>query len=219
MTGTLFITGTDTDCGKTVITAALARALVGQGKRVACFKPVATGCRVTPDGLRNDDAERLMAAANVDLEYATVNPWAFEPAVAPHIPAARTGIRFGPEILSDAVTPVAADFHLIEGVGGWNVPLDKSMYLPDLVRPLNPRVILAVGLKLGCLNHALLTARAIRADGFELAGWIASRVDPDMAEPDANLAALAHHLPAPRLGVVDHYDDPDAAVLELERAL
>lgn len=219
MSRTFFITGTDTDCGKTVVTAALARALIARGLRVACFKPVASGCRQTPDGLRNDDALRLMDAADVELTYTTVNPWAFEPAVAPHIPAAAAGTRFDPEMLRDTVTPVVADIRLVEGVGGWNVPLGDDMFMADLIRPLNPRVILIVGLKLGCINHALLTARAIAEDGFKLTGWIASVVDPAMAERAANLDTLARHLPAPRLGWLDHCANPDAAVLELEATL
>lgn len=205
---TLFITGTDTGSGKTVATAALARTLVGRGLRVACFKPVASGCRPTPDGLRNDDAEQLRAAMNVDLPYARVNPVALEPPIAPHIAAQRAGICIDSSSIAADILDTDADVRLVEGVGGWQVPLSADADLAELPRALKAGVILVVGLRLGCLNHALLTARAIRADGFALVGWIANHVDPDMDAQSDNLETLDRRLDCPRLGRIRYSDAP-----------
>ncbi len=201
---TLFLTGTDTGCGKTVATAALARALAEAGRRVACFKPIASGCRVTDAGLRNDDAERLIEAANVDLSYEAVNPVALEPPIAPHIAAEQAGIVIDPVAISRQILDIDADVRLVEGVGGWQVPLGPDRDLPALPQALGAGVVLVVGLRLGCLNHALLTARAIRADGFEPVGWIANHVDPDMDAQQSNLDTLAHRLGCPLLGRIAH---------------
>lgn len=201
---TLFLTGTDTGCGKTVATAALARALVAEGRRVACFKPIASGCRVTEAGLRNDDAERLIEAANVQLPYEIVNPVALEPPIAPHIAAEQAGIRIDPAAIAREIQQIDADIRLVEGVGGWQVPLGPDCDLPALPKALGAGVVLVVGLRLGCLNHALLTARAIRADGFEPVGWIANHVDPDMDAQQANLDALVRRLGCPLLGRIAH---------------
>lgn len=205
---TLFITGTDTGCGKTVATAALARALVHRGLRVACFKPIASGCRSTPDGLRNDDAEQLCAAMNVDLPYDRVNPVALEPPIAPHIAAERASICIDHDAIAGDILRTNADVRLVEGVGGWQVPLSADADLAALPRALGAGVILVVGLRLGCLNHALLTARAIRADGLDLVGWIANHVDPDMDAQADNLDTLNRRLGCPRLGRIRHSDTP-----------
>jgi len=205
---TLFLTGTDTGCGKTVATAALARALVAEGRRVACFKPIASGCRVTEAGLRNDDAERLIEAANVQLPYEIVNPVALEPPIAPHIAAEQAGICIDPAAIAREIQQIDADIRLVEGVGGWQVPLGPDCDLPALPKALGAGVVLVVGLRLGCLNHALLTARAIRADGFEPVGWIANHVDPDMDAQQANLDALVRRLACPLLGRIAHCAAP-----------
>ena len=194
MNGTWFITGTDTGCGKTTVTAALARDLVAKGQSVACFKPVASGCEQTPEGLRNDDALKLQAAASVALDYARVNPIAFEPAIAPHIAAERAGVAIDGARLARAIRAVPAPVRLVEGAGGWMVPLGPDTMTADLVRALEARVILVVGIRLGCINHALLSARAIAADGLTLHGWIANIMEPSMPALNENLDTLERHL-------------------------
>lgn len=195
-----FITGTDTGCGKTTFTAALARALVERGAGVACFKPIASGCDRADGRLVNDDALTLMAAANAGPGYDQVNPYALEAAIAPHIAAENAGIRFDLDAICNQISSNDAPVRLVEGVGGWLVPLDDARCLPELPGRLGCPILLVVGMRLGCLNHALLTARAIVDDGFELAGWIANYVDPAFAEPAANERTLDRMLPAPRLG-------------------
>jgi len=197
-----FITGTDTGCGKTTFTAALARRLVEQRAQVACFKPIASGCEWTDGRLVNADALTLMAASNAALEYEQVNPYPLEAAIAPHIAAEHAGISFDLDLICSQITNNHARVRLVEGVGGWLVPLDHARCLPDLPARLGARILLVVGMRLGCLNHALLTARAIADDGFELTGWIANHLDPGFAEPAANEATLEAMLPAPKLGTI-----------------
>ncbi|MDX1380559.1 MAG: dethiobiotin synthase [Xanthomonadales bacterium] len=199
-----FITGTDTGIGKTHAGCVLARALIGEGLRVAALKPVASGCERTPDGLRNEDALAWQAAANVPLGYDTVNPYAFEPPIAPHIAARQAGVTVDPARIEAIAQAIEVDVLLVEGAGGWCVPLGPGLTFADLAGRVCDGVILIVGLKLGCLNHALLTARAIRQDGQRLVGWIANRVDPDMAVAEDNLAHLRASLGAPLLGIVAH---------------
>lgn len=201
---TWFVTGTDTGCGKTETTVALARALGAGGLRVACFKPIASGCRSVGGRLVNDDALRLIEAMNVDLDYPAVNPVALEPPIAPHIAAGQAGTLIDIDAICQTIERVEADVRLVEGVGGWMVPLGGGRMLEAVPRRLNAGVILVVGMRLGCLNHALLTARAIGADGHALVGWIASFVDPDFAESEANLATLVEQLPAPLLGRLEN---------------
>ena len=209
MASTLFITGTDTECGKTVSTAALARALVARGQRVACFKPIASGCRVTPGGLRNEDAEALIEAMNVELPYEVVNPVAFEPPIAPHIAAEQAGIRIDPDAICREILKIDADVRLVEGAGGWLVPLGPRHDMAALPRALDAAVLLVVGLRLGCINHALLTARAIRADGLPLAGWIANEVDPDMDVREANVEAIRSRIGCPLIARLPHAARPE----------
>ena len=195
----LFITGTDTGVGKTHAACALMRRLVAEGHRVAGMKPIASGCDATPDGLRNDDALALMAAANVALPYDMVNPYAFAPAIAPHIAADQAGVLIEPGRLAAIADGIDADYLVIEGAGGWCVPIGPGPLLADLVRPLARRVILVVGMRLGCINHALLSESRIVADGFELVGWIANTVDPEMPVFEENLTFLKDSLSAPLL--------------------
>lgn len=195
-----FVTGTDTGCGKTTVTAALARLLVGRGAEVACFKPIASGCRWCDGRLVSDDALALMAASNAGLDYDEVNPYALEPAIAPHIAAQRAGISFDLDRICRKISENRSSVQLVEGVGGWRVPLDAQRELPELPRRLACPVVLVVGMRLGCLNHALLTARAIVQDGLVLTGWIANFLDPEFAEPAANERTLERLLPAPKLG-------------------
>lgn len=197
-----FITGTDTEIGKTVVAGALIRQLVEKGYRVAAMKPVASGCAVTGNGLRNDDALELIAAANVDLPYERVNPYAFEPAIAPHIAAQEAGQSIDIDKICLCAEKIEADYLVIEGVGGWCVPLGNGHLLPELVRLVADEVILVVGMRLGCINHGLLTADRIKQDGMKLKGWIANHVDPDMQVQSENLKTLQALMPCPLLGVL-----------------
>ncbi len=197
-----FITGTDTDCGKTRVAGALIRLLVERGYKVAGQKPVASGCEVTTAGLRNGDALDLMSAANVELPYETVNPVAFEPAIAPHIAAEESGQHIDILKILTPTETIHADYLIIEGVGGWCVPLGEGRLLVDLARALAQEVILVVGMRLGCINHALLTAAQIERDGVPLKGWIANHVDPDMQAQSENLKSLRTYMPVPLLGVL-----------------
>lgn len=199
---TWFITGTDTGAGKTHAACSLVRALVAAGQQVAVMKPVASGCDVTAQGLRNEDALALMAAANVAQDYERVNPFAFEPAIAPHIAAAQAGVAVDPERVAAIAAGTRADHLVVEGAGGWCVPLGQGRMLADLVRPLTRDVILVVGMRLGCLNHALLSARQIRQDEFRLVGWVANRIDPHMPVWRENLQTLEESMPAPCLAVL-----------------
>ncbi|MEA3278559.1 MAG: dethiobiotin synthase [Pseudomonadota bacterium] len=207
----VFVVGTDTGCGKTEVSLGLMESLQRCGLRVLGMKPVASGCDRTPEGLRNDDALRLQAQGSFRLSYDQVNPYAFEPPIAPHIAAGRTGIEIDLPVIRSGAARLAgqADFLVIEGVGGWRVPLAPSLSLSDLPRALELPVILVAGLKLGCLNHSLLTAESIRASGNRLVGWIANQVDPNMRARDENLATLAALLAVPCLGVVPWLAAPE----------
>jgi len=197
-----FITGTDTEIGKTRVAGALIHHLVGEGHRVAGMKPVASGCEVTDAGLRNDDALRLIASSNVKLPYETVNPFAYEPAIAPHIAAREAGRPIDISRISELANTIDADYLIIEGVGGWCVPLGENKMLSDLAKATADEVIIVVGLRLGCINHALLTAARIENDGMKLKGWIANHVDPRMHAQSANIATLQGLMPCPLLAVM-----------------
>jgi len=217
----VFVTGTDTGIGKTRASALLVRAQRAGGRRAIGMKPVASGCRETPDGLRNDDAEALIAASDPVPPYAFCNPYAFAPPIAPHIAAREAGIAIALDPIVSAYGALAAmaDRVVVEGVGGWAAPLSDALMQADLARALELPVVLVVGLRLGCISHALLSARAIRADGCVLAGWIANRIDPDMARPDENLDALRARIDAPLLAVLGHAAEPrDADVAALATA-
>ncbi len=201
-----FITGTDTEIGKTYVAGALIRHLAGQGYRVAAMKPVASGCGKTEGGLRNDDALSLMAAANVTLPYEVVNPFAFEPAIAPHIAADRAGQLIDVDRISALAQTIEADYLVIEGVGGWCVPLGGGRLLAELAKATADEVIIVVGMRLGCINHALLTAAQVERDGVPLKGWIANHVDPDMQAQSENIKTLQLFMPVPLLGVLPWSD-------------
>lgn len=207
-----FITGTDTDSGKTVIASALAWRLREQGRQVGVMKPVASGCEMSAGGLRNADALSLIQASGTDKPYEQINPYTFEPAIAPHIAAARVGVAIDFERLKRQAgeLSLACDLLLVEGAGGWRVPLDEDHDIAALARSLGLPVILVVGMRLGCINHALLSAEAIRGDGCELAGWVANLVDADMAEVDENFRALQDRMGAPCLGRVPFLPDARA---------
>ena len=205
MTAAFFITGTDTDVGKTTVAAGLLHAARLRGLSTAVAKPVASGCARTPQGLRNGDALALLGECSLALDYAEVNPFAFEPAIAPHLAAREVGVDLSVAALLPPVRQVlarGADFSLVEGAGGWRVPLAGRESLSDLAVALRLPVILVVGVRLGCINHALLTAEAIARDGLTLAGWVANVLDPATSRLEENLATLSERLPAPCLGRV-----------------
>jgi len=203
MTRGVFITGTDTGVGKTVFACALLRAYVARGWRAIGMKPIAAG--VAPGAECNADVAALAAAGNVDAPLALRNPFAFAPAIAPHLAAAEAGIAIDLERIGEAYERLAAraDRIVVEGAGGVYVPLDARRDMLDVALSLSLPVVLVVGVRLGCLNHALLSAQAIHARGLAVAGWVANLVEPAMARIDANLAALDERLPAPRIAIVD----------------
>ena len=207
MANTFFVTGTDTDVGKTFVATALLAAANKLGKTTAAVKPVAAGCEQTDNGLRNDDALALQAAMSLELAYEQINPVTLEPAIAPHVAAAQAGRNITVARLSGfcrGVMMKRADVTLIEGAGGWRVPLNKRETLADLAKELQVPVILVVGMRLGCINHALLSAEAIVRDGLQIAGWVANHIDPAMSCYDENLESLAQRLPFPCLGALPH---------------
>jgi dethiobiotin synthetase len=187
----LFVTGTDTGVGKTVVAAALLRALALSGKRAVGMKPVSAG--LAADGSANPDVAALLAAGNVDAPLADRNPYAFAPAIAPHLAAARTGVNIDLAVIAAAHARLAAqsDFVVVEGAGGALVPVDATHDMLDIAARLRLPVLLVVGMRLGCLNHALLSAAAIRARGLELAGWVANCIDPHMHAVAENVEALS----------------------------
>ncbi len=212
MTRGVFVTGTDTGIGKTMVSATLLAALNAGGRRAVGMKPVASGCESTPDGWRNDDASALLAQSHGNPDYALVNPFALREPVAPHIAARDSGMEI---VLSSIDAAFAAlstniDCVIVEGVGGWSVPLSDTLMQSDLVRSLKLPVILVVGIRLGCINHALLSARAIVADECELIGWIGNLIDPTMLRVDENIATLRERISAPCLGILPFAADRDA---------
>ncbi len=200
----LFITGTDTGVGKTGVAAALVRALVAQGHRVVVMKPVASGSQRTPEGLRNEDALTLMAAANVTAPYDRVNPYCFEPAISPHIAAEDADITVDLAHIRHNFDSLAAsaDLVVVEGAGGWLAPLGPHISISDLATTLNLPVVLVVGIRLGCINHACLTKLAIEESHATFAGWIANTIDPAMPRQKENLETLTRQLGAPPLALV-----------------
>ena len=200
-----FIAGTDTDAGKTTVACALLAKARNQGLSTAAVKPVAAGCIETKEGLRNNDAEQLLAQCTMPLYYEQVNPVAFLAPIAPHIAAQQQGQRLQVDRLAGFTSGVlmqGANLTLVEGAGGWRVPVNEREALADLAIALGIPVVLVVGMRLGCINHTLLTVEAITRDGLTLAGWVANCIDPQMAELDANIMTLQHRIQAPMLGVV-----------------
>ena len=210
----VFVSGTDTGIGKTHVSAALLRALRRIGIAAIGMKPVASGCESTSSGLRNEDALALIKAAGVERRYEDVNPYAFADPIAPHLAAADQGVVIEPQRIVEAYERLQgdSDFLVVEGVGGWLAPLGDSLMQADLARALDLPVLLVVGLRLGCLNHALLTARAIEADGCRLIGWIGNRIDADMLRVEDNIETLKSRIQAPLLGIVEHGGDSGGRV-------
>lgn len=204
-----FVAGTDTGVGKTLISCALLHAFAAQGKRVIGMKPVAAGCG--EDDL-HEDVVRLRAASNVLAGKGQVNPYCFPRPVAPHLAAQFIGvsINFSRIVESFSELNGLADEVIVEGAGGLLVPLNEEQDSADLIGQMGLPVILVVGMRLGCLNHALLTVDAMKWHGLELAGWVANAVDADMPMLDENVAALRQRIAAPLLGIVPHQAQPDA---------
>ncbi|MBS0383630.1 MAG: dethiobiotin synthase [Proteobacteria bacterium] len=218
----VFIAGTDTGIGKTFAACSLLQALRAAGLRATGMKPVASGCGETPEGLRSEDAMALIAASDPKPErYPDCNPFAFREPVSPHIAAAEMEAEVTLPPIQDAYDTLGmmhGNLIVVEGVGGWLSPLSDMLRANAIPLTLQLPVILVVGLKLGCINHAQLTARAIRADGCELLGWIGNRIDPDMRHPKENLVMLNRSLAAPCLGVLPHGVTPVSAAASLRDA-
>jgi len=210
-----FVTGTDTGVGKTVIACALVRGFAAAGERVAVMKPVASGAERTAQGLRNADALALMEAANVPLSYAQVNPYCFEPAISPHIAAedARIRIDIGTIRTIMGALEAISDRVVVEGVGGWLAPIGARESMAELARALAVPAVLVVGLRLGCLNHADLTRRAIDAASVPFAGWVANRLGSPLEREAENLATLERRLGAAPLAIVPFAPELAASLL------
>ncbi|MDX1251354.1 MAG: dethiobiotin synthase [Gammaproteobacteria bacterium] len=214
MTRGFFITGTDTEVGKTWVAAVLLAALKARGHTTAAMKPVSAGCIETPEGLRNEDALILQRHATLALPYERINPYAFAPPIAPHIAAARIGQRIDIAPIKTIFHSIApqADYMIVEGAGGWRVPLNERETIADLAKALDLPVILVVGMRLGCINHALLSCESITGHGVKLAGWVANSILPDFAELEENIDTLRHRIDAPLLGTLPHMTELDAAL-------
>jgi len=220
MTKTFFITGTDTDVGKTYVSTLLVQGFRERGCKVSGFKPVAAGGHWQDGDFQNEDAEALMQEASVKLPYNVVNPYCFEPAIAPHIAAERIGVNIDTAKIQSAYEKhiASAEVVVIEGAGGWRVPLGQGKGFDDLALELGAPVILVVGLKLGCLNHALLTEAAILNKGSRLVGWIANEQTAGFGERDENLNTLKASMQSSYLGFIE-YQAADFSAQEKTKGL
>ncbi|MGI9289658.1 MAG: dethiobiotin synthase [Gammaproteobacteria bacterium] len=216
MTHSFFITGTDTGVGKTFIARLLLAAASSKGLSTLGLKPVSAGCEDHDGVFGNEDAVELMKVSTLQPEYREVNPIALTEPMAPHIAAEREGVTISATDLAKHCLQQAnrADFCVIEGAGGWDVPLNDVESMPDLAVAIGSPVILVTGMRLGCINHSLLSVQAIQASGLQLAGWVANHIDPDMAAPDENFAALEQRIAAPCLGRIDW--SPDQTLLKID---
>lgn len=208
-----FVTGTDTEIGKTLISAAIIHKLVEAGQRACGMKPIAAGAELVDGELHNEDADMLAAAGNVHLPQNITTPFLLREPCAPHIAASLEGVTIDPVPIIAAYAEIAAasDSVVVEGVGGFRVPFTDTFDSADLAAQLNLPVILVVGMRLGCISHALLTVEAIVARGLVLAGWVANTADPDMRFFDENIEALEARIPAPLLGIVPRLEQATAA--------
>ncbi|MBV1842085.1 dethiobiotin synthase [Photobacterium ganghwense] len=206
MTNAFFVTGTDTEVGKTVASRAILHAAGSANIKMAGYKPVASGSAPTKDGMRNSDALYLQDASVVELTYDEVNPYAFEAAVSPHLAAEMENRVIEFDVLSQGLVHLKqkSDVVLVEGAGGWRVPVSRNDFLSTWVKQEKLPVILVVGVKLGCLSHAILTAEAIRQDGLELVGWVANRVNPGTENYAEIIRMLDENLHCPRLGEIPY---------------
>ena len=208
----LFITGTDTEIGKTFISSILIRLLIEKNLNVIGMKPIASGAKNIGGVLKNEDALSLINASNVTADYKNINPYVFEPAISPHIAAEDAGVEINLEKIKDNFNFLEkkSDVVIVEGVGGWHAPLSLHTTVADLAKELNQPIILVVGLRLGCLNHALLTAQAIRQSGLPIAGWIANHVKDNFSSAEKNIETLKHFLnDFPFLGTVTYQTNLD----------
>ena len=205
----IFITGTDTGCGKTYVSALLIRAIAREGLQVAGMKPVATGAIKLEDKLIHEDDQILLKASNVVLDQNLRNPYVFTPACSPHIAAIEANEPILLDKILDAynLSKTVTDYLVVEGVGGWKAPLNASDSVADLAICLELPVILVVGVKLGCINHAMLTAEAIKASGLRFVGWVANILDPLMYDPIGNIRYLESRIDSPLLMRFDHGGD------------
>ena len=208
----VFVTGTDTDVGKTRISVALIKLLQQQGKRVAAMKPIASGCDMTSNGLRNADALQLSQQADVKLAYELINPYAFEPAIAPHLAAEQVDVDIELAVIKHNFELIQqqADAVVVEGAGGWLVPLNQTQTIADLASELNLPVVLVVAIRLGCINHALLTVKAIESAGLTLQGWVANTI-ADNSQSAEIIQTLTQRITAPRLGAVPKLEANESA--------
>lgn len=208
----LFITGTDTGVGKTWISAGIMKLLKNQGHSVIGMKPIASGCKLTNAGLRNEDALILQQQSSVEIDYEQINPYAFAPAIAPHIAAEQADVTIDIQRITKNYHALStqADRVIVEGVGGWQVPLSGNNTVADLACALDLPIILVVGMRLGCINHALLTVQSIQQSGLKLAGWIANHIDPDMEEQGQNLLSIQQRIEAPLFGSIPFQNTLDA---------
>ena len=208
-----FVTGTDTEIGKTLVSSAILHTLVARGVRACGMKPIAAGAEMRDGELHNEDADQLIEASNVKLPSNLTTPYMLRAAAAPHIAAALEGVTIEavPIIAAYAEIAAASDAVVVEGVGGFRVPLSSEFDSADLAAQLNLPVVLVVGLRLGCISHTLLTIEAIVARNLVLAGWVVNEIDPDMQFADENVEALLQRIPAPLLGRVPYMEHPTAA--------
>lgn len=215
----VFITGTDTEIGKTVVANAIVRSLVDAGQRIAVMKPIAAGADATPEGLRNADAVELMAGANVPAPYESVNPYCLKLPASPHIAAANEGIsiKLAPIVQAFGQLTRASDLVVVEAAGGWHAPINEAETMADIAAALDLPVILVVGLRLGCLNHALLTAQAIESRGLTFAGWVGNHLQSHFAYAAENIATLEARLAAPLIDIVPFEPAQTPAARRLSR--
>ena len=202
----LFITATDTDAGKTYITTGITKTLVREGYATAVYKPIAAGCEFIDQQLKNEDALLLQQASNCQQSYNDINPIAFEEAIAPHIAANKHQQPINESLIIAGYEKLCGAFNLIEGAGGWRLPLGNGRYLSDIVKVMKPQVLLVVNMKLGCLNHAVLTYQSILADGLSCVGWVANNQE-NMPYLNENINELSELITAPHLGTVNMFDD------------
>lgn len=205
MTKAYFVIGTDTNVGKTYVASALVQHFVLLGLKTVGMKPIASGCELNQQGeLINEDAAALISVSNVSAPLDLINPYRFLPAIAPHIAAEQAGVVINLNSITQAYQQLTtlADVVIVEGAGGFFVPFNCKETLADLAVQLNIPIILVVGMRLGCINHALLTVEAIQARGLQLAGWVANQIDPNMTMFDENLSSLQQRIAAPCISVV-----------------
>ncbi len=212
MSKTFFVTGTDTDVGKTTSTIALLHAASAQGLKAVAYKPVAAGCEIMEDGLCNQDVLLLQKNSTIPLSYEQVVGYSFEPFSSPHIAADESGVTIRLEVLSEGLHNLqknsGADIIFVEGAGGWRVPIGHAHFLSDWVKYENLPVIMVVGARLGCINHAVLTYEAIHHDMLPLAGWCINRINPAMSHYQSNMETLKSLLPAPYMGEIPYINKP-----------